>query len=216
MGHFIILLGGDVHVTDDLLKLCRNARVIAADSGVAHAAPLGVVPELWVGDFDSAPEDCFEQYKHVEKWAFERKKDKTDGQIAIEAALERGATHIELVGAFGGDRTDHMLAIMMHMIALHENSVQIRMHSGVEIGWPMVGGDALMLDLPIGSMFSIVPLSDVRGITVKGAEYCLDDANLAAFGPPTATCNVVREQLRVHFVTGRAILIAKPDDFSGV
>lgn len=216
MAHFIILLGGELNVTDEVRTLSQNARVIAADSGIVHAAPLDVVPELWVGDFDSAPEDSFEQYKHVEKLAFERKKDKTDGQIAIEKALERGATQIDLVGAFGGERTDHMLAIMMHMIALHESSVQIRMHSGFEIGWPICGGDELVLDLPLGSMFSIVPLTDLNDISIKGAEYLLDHANLKAFGPPTATCNVVRDRLIVSLRKGRAILIAKPDDFSGV
>ena len=51
---FAILLGGDLTVTPRLKSQIRGARVIAADSGMMHAAALHIMPELWVGDFDSA------------------------------------------------------------------------------------------------------------------------------------------------------------------
>lgn len=46
---FTILLGGDVTVTDRLKAAVEGSRVIAADGGMRHAAPLGLTPELWVG-----------------------------------------------------------------------------------------------------------------------------------------------------------------------
>ena len=57
MSRFIILLGGKLVRTPRLDAQMAGARVIAADAGMCHAAMLGVVPELWVGDFDSAPAD---------------------------------------------------------------------------------------------------------------------------------------------------------------
>src|SRR5690606_26295611 len=104
MSRFAILLGGAVTRTPELEAEIAGARVIAADSGMRHAAALGVTPELWLGDFDSVTEDLLETYRDIPRQVFPREKDKTDGEIAIHAAIERGATSLVLVGAFGGPR----------------------------------------------------------------------------------------------------------------
>src|SRR4029079_3452126 len=51
-----IVVGGDLAPAPRLARDIAGARVIAADSGMRHAAALGVAPELWTGDFDSVPE----------------------------------------------------------------------------------------------------------------------------------------------------------------
>lgn len=43
MSLFVILLGGDLTVTPRLAAQVAGARAIAADSGIRHAAALGVV-----------------------------------------------------------------------------------------------------------------------------------------------------------------------------
>ncbi|TIT31323.1 MAG: thiamine diphosphokinase, partial [Mesorhizobium sp.] len=53
MSTFTILLGGDLLRTPRLDRQVEGSRVIAADAGIGHARMLGLVPELWVGDFDS-------------------------------------------------------------------------------------------------------------------------------------------------------------------
>ena len=52
MSRFAILLGGDFSLTPRVAAQIAGARVIAADSGIRHAASLGIVPELWTGDFE--------------------------------------------------------------------------------------------------------------------------------------------------------------------
>jgi len=101
MSTFTILLGGDLIRTPRLDRHVEGSRVIAADAGIGHARLLGLVPELWVGDFDSVPADLPEELAAVPRRTFPAEKDKTDGELAIAAALERGATRLVLAGAFG-------------------------------------------------------------------------------------------------------------------
>ena len=70
MSRFAILLGGDLTVTPRLRAQLKGARFIAADSGMMHAASLGIVPELWVGDFDSAGSELTMQYRDVPRETF--------------------------------------------------------------------------------------------------------------------------------------------------
>ena len=66
MSRFVILLGGALILTPRLEKQVRGARAIAADSGMAHAEPLGLDVELWVGDFDSTSEDLARRHTKIE------------------------------------------------------------------------------------------------------------------------------------------------------
>ena len=120
---FTILLGGDVTPTKRLATQIADTRVIAADSGIAHAAALGLLPELWVGDFDSTSDTLAATYAAVPREVYPEAKDATDGAIAIEAALARGAKQITLVGAMGG-RFDHALAHGMQLIDLQSRGIK--------------------------------------------------------------------------------------------
>ena len=77
---------------------------------------LGVMPELWVGDFDSVPDDLPAELAAVPREAFPPDKDKTDGELAVAEALARGATSLVLAGAFGGTRADHAF---LHLALAH-------------------------------------------------------------------------------------------------
>lgn len=79
--------------------------VICADGGYKHALKLGIVPDLWLGDSDSLAVDE-KTVNAKEKLHFPSRKDNTDTDLAIEAALERGFREIVILGGIGG-RLDH-------------------------------------------------------------------------------------------------------------
>mgnify|MGYP001184054706 CR=1 FL=1 len=85
---FLILLGGELSPGPRLAAQIEGARVIAADGGMRHAATLGLVPELWVGDFDSSDTALKARFSGVERVEHPVAKDMTDGELAIEAALD--------------------------------------------------------------------------------------------------------------------------------
>tara|TARA_R110002020_G_scaffold198830_5_gene400060 strand:+ start:116 stop:769 length:654 start_codon:yes stop_codon:yes gene_type:complete len=210
---FAILLGGTLEIDDRVRALIAGARAIAADGGMKHAAALGLVPELWVGDFDSSSPDLTEMHAASERLPFPAEKNFTDGELAIEQAIERGAGRLVLVGAFGGERTDHALSHLFQAIALAERGLDVVLTSGTEEAVPLLPGSRL-LDLPAGSLFSVAGFTALTGLSLENVKYPLNKADIA-FGATRTISNVAEGPVTVSLVSGRALVVARPHDFTG-
>ncbi|HEX2147673.1 MAG TPA: thiamine diphosphokinase, partial [Pseudorhizobium sp.] len=175
---FTILLGGDLVLTDRLRDAVAGSRVIAADSGIRHATALSVEPELWVGDFDSTPLALAEGWPQVERQAFPPAKNVTDGEIATAEAIARGARRLILAGALGGERSDHALQHVLHAMALADQGLDVVLTSGLEEAIPLMAGQARTLELPRGSLFSVIGFSDLEGLTISNSRYPLKEFSL--------------------------------------
>ncbi|TWF50149.1 thiamine pyrophosphokinase [Neorhizobium alkalisoli] len=210
---FTILLGGNLVVTDRLRAQLEGCRFIAADSGMRHAQVLDVVPELWVGDFDSTDAALAARFPEVERKDFPPAKNETDGEIATAEAIGRGATRLIFVGALGGERSDHALQHLLYAISLAERGFDILLTSGEEEAVPLLKGEKT-LDLPKRSLFSILGFSPLEGLDILGARYPLKDFSLP-FGSSRTVSNVAEGPVTFHLREGRAMILARPHDFSG-
>ncbi|TPM29338.1 thiamine diphosphokinase [Mesorhizobium sp. B2-3-4] len=213
MSTFTILLGGDLIRTPRLDRQVEASRVIAADAGIGHARMLGLVPELWVGDFDSVPAGLPADLAAVPRQTFPAEKDKTDGELAIAAALDRGATRLVLAGAFGGKRADHAFLHLALGLRLAEAGTDVLLTSGAQEGVPMLHGTA-GFDYADGTLFSILGFSELSGLTVTGAKWPLDKVEVA-FGSSLTISNEVKfdrtgGRLEITLGHGRALLLAHP------
>lgn len=208
MSRFIILLGGKLTRTPRLDAQMAGARVIAADAGIGHAAMLGVIPELWIGDFDSSPSDLPPDLANVPQMRFEADKDKTDGELAVAEALSRGATSLVLAGAFGGPRADHAFLHAALAIRRAKEGLSVLVTSGTQEGSPLLPGSR-DFDFEDGTMFSILGFSHLSGLTVIGAKWPLDSVEVP-FGSSLTISNEVRGDLRISLAVGRAMLLAHP------
>jgi len=206
MSRFAILLGGAMTRTPELEAEIAGARVIAADSGMRHAAALNVVPELWLGDFDSVTDALLEAYPQMPRDVFPSDKDKTDGELAVKAALDRGASSLVLVGAFGGPRQDHVFLHLTQAIHYAEQGIPTVLTSGFEVGIPLPCGSPLAFNYPDGTLFSILPFSELSGLTVEGAKWPLDAVSVP-FGSSLTLSNVVLGDLSITLKEGRALLL---------
>ena len=207
MSLFAILLGGELTVTPRVERLAAGAHVIAADSGIRHAAALGVVPELWVGDFDSSSAEDFEAHRDVPRQAFPAAKDKTDGELAIDIAIAKGATSLIILGAFGGDRADHEFLHLALALRLAERGFDVTLTSGRQEGRPVLPG-AHSFDYLYGTLFSILGFTAIEGLSISGAEWPLDRIHME-FGSSLTISNRVAGPLRVSLSSGRALLVAQ-------
>lgn len=211
---FTLLLGGSLTVTDRLRALTNGSRVIAADSGMRHAANLGVTPELWVGDFDSSDADLIAQFPTVERRTYPAAKAVTDGEIAVAEAIARGATRLIFAGALGGERSDHALQHYLNALGLVEDGYEVVLTSGEEEAYPFVEQSELALELPKGALFSVLGFTTLEGLTIRNARYPLQDFRLP-FGSSRTISNIAEGPISVSLSRGRAMLLARPNDFSG-
>ena len=208
MSRFVILLGGDFLRTPRVDMQVPGARVIAADSGIRHAEALGVQPELWTGDFDSVSDELASAWPDVPREVFPAGKDKTDGELAVQAAITRGATSLVLAGAFGGPRSDHAFLHLALALRLAEMGLPTLLTSGAQEGLPLLPG-ATDFDFAAGTLFSVLAFSDLTGLSVTGARWPLDRITMA-FGSSLTISNEVTGDLRVVIGAGRALLVAHP------
>lgn len=214
MKNFVILLGGRLVRTERLDRQVAGALFIAADGGMAHAEALGVEPEVWVGDFDSTTSELVARHPGVRRETYPAEKALTDGELAVAAALDAGADSLVLVGAMGGERTDHGMAHLVHALALSQRGHDVFLTSGDEEAYPLVPG-RYTFDLPAGSLFSIIGFDDLTGLTIENARYPLDNFALP-FGSSRTLSNVAEGAITVRLGSGRAMLLARPYDFTGV
>ena len=211
---FTILLGGELRLTDRLRAAVSGSRFIAADGGMRHAIALGIEPELWVGDFDSTPADLLAAFPKVPKQPYPAAKAATDGEIAVSEAIDRGAVRLILAGAMGGERSDHAIQHLLYGVQLAEKGFDVLLTSGDEEAVPLLPG-TLELTLPAGSLFSVLGFSDLTGLFIDNARYPLRDFHMP-FGTSRTISNVAEGLVRFSLGSGRAIVLARPYDLTGV
>ena len=94
--------------------------VIAADSGLDRCAKAGIIPDLAVGDFDSAASGVPE---NTERYTVPSEKDDTDTHLAAQIAIERGFGELRLFCGLGG-RISHSFANIQLLRELEKKGVR--------------------------------------------------------------------------------------------
>ncbi len=165
---------------------------IACDAGFKYAQQLGILPDLIVGDFDSAKDAGPDVMRGINEIAqsdpsriiqLEIRKDDTDTLRAVKIGLNKGYKKFYLYGALGGNRFDHSIANIQtltfikhnggtgyimdqdNMMLIAENET-IRFHRG---------------NTGTISVFSLV--SQSKGVTMKGLMYNMESGTLSGDFP---------------------------------
>ena len=92
--------------------------VICADGGYETALKLGLVPDLVVGDFDSAQKRPPASLRTL---VLPVEKDVTDTMFAALKGLAKGLRDFVLLGCLGGPRLDHSLASIETLLYLRDH-----------------------------------------------------------------------------------------------
>ncbi len=188
----IILSGGEPLEADREIVLPDGAYVIAADSGLHHAASLGIAVDLVVGDMDSVDPGTLAAAVSRGSRAelHPMNKDRTDLELAIDAALGSGARKLLIVGAHTG-RLDHLLGAMGLFAATAAHVDEIIWTDGLTEVYGCVPGHPTVVNGRVGDGISLIPGSmDVTGINTEGLRWRLFDDVLPA-GSTRGISNVI-------------------------
>lgn len=210
----VLICGGDV--TAAFLRKCleqyRDAVVYAVDGGLTVADEASVMPDVLVGDFDTADASLVEGYenrcrvlRHVPE------KDATDTELAVDDALACGADRIVLLGATGS-RMDHTLANvhMLYRILQQEKKAWI-VNETNRISLHKESFSVRKGEL-FGTYLSFLPFyGEVKGLVLSGVKYPLFGKDMMA-GNSLGVSNEVKDDIiEVSFKEGYLLMIEARD-----
>lgn len=178
-----VIIGNGTINNYDYIKSRLNARdfIICADGGLRHARLLGVSPDIAIGDFDSSEKD-----DSVKSYVYPVRKDFTDGELAVNYAVEHGYDELMLL-AMSGDRLDHTLTDIF-MLSKHDNAYLVDDNNEIHLV-----KKKLVLSGYSGKTLSIIPVfGNAEGITTAGLEWELKNDTLY-FGESRGNSNIINE-----------------------
>lgn len=176
---FVIITGGNVDLfsLNLVLERCRlGCTIVAVDRGLETCSKTGITPNVIVGDFDSASTMVVKKYKvaaHIKNIEFvnlEVHKDFTDTQVAVDYAIEHGATEICLSGATG-TRIDHTYANIGLLKRCADSGVRAYITDSHNVV-TMLSASAKVPRLEGFDYISFIPYGGaVTGVSLRGFEY---------------------------------------------
>lgn len=181
----VILLNGDYEDEAWHVRQIEAAQVVvAADGGHRYLRRLGRWPRVLIGDFDSLDAELVVEARDagVEVVQHPVKKDETDAELAVAWAEANHQGEIVLLGAFGG-AFDHEIGHVALLRGLASRGRDARLAAPGVAATVVWSPARLHLTSPPGTRVSLLALTPTAVVTLKGLEYPLTNAPLAA-----ATC----------------------------
>jgi thiamine pyrophosphokinase len=183
--------------------------VIAADSGLDHARSIGCPVDLVIGDLDSVSVAALSSARSlgVEVEEHPVDKDMSDLELAIDAAVARGAHQVVVAGG-GGGRIDYVfgnaLLVAAEKYAFNEMEQWTR-----EARIVVVRGERRIEATP-GAGCSIIAVGGpAEGVRTEGLRWTLSDETLDP-GSSRGHSNVVEAPEITVSVEGGVLLVLLP------
>ncbi len=213
----IIISAGNFAPLD--IKINEDDFVIACDAGFMYAQQLGILPDLIVGDFDSAAEADPAVLRGIREIAehdpdrivkLDVRKDDTDTIKAVKIGLSKGYQKFYLYGALGGRRFDHSFANIQTLTFIKHNGGrgyifdQDRMIMIAE-------NETIRFNRGNTGYLSVFSLSEKStGVTLKGLMYNLDNGELTSDFPLGVSNEfIIDEEAEVTVTDGTLLIITE-------
>lgn len=182
--------------------------VIAADSGYDHALARSIRVDLLIGDLDSISDKSLRhaQDSMVEIEEHPTDKDQTDLDLAIQAAVTRGASQIDIYGGEGG-RLGHFLSLPLSIANPDWSAATIAWHTSygvVRVVHPCL---PLRATVRIGQSISLLPVSTAHGVTTSGLRWALTGESLTRGTSLGISNEALTHEISVEIGEGTVLVI---------
>ncbi len=161
--------------------------------------------DVVVGDFDSVQAETLRDAEAVgvEVVRHDRDKDEVDLELALDLAVERGATAGLVLGGAGG-RLDHLAGNLTLLASPRYADLALEAWMGDATVWVIRGRRSL--ELRVGTTVSLIPMhGSASAVVATGLRWPLDGDELLA-GSSRGVSNVVTAN-PVEVAAGRGVLL---------
>lgn len=183
--------------------------VIAADSGLHAVLAAGWIPDRLIGDLDSvdpaAVEIAAEGGAVVDRHPVG--KDETDLELALAAAVDAGATEIQVVVRADG-RLDHQLANLFALAKPDWSAAEVRADVGDHVVW-VVRGER-RLEVGIGQHLALLPIGGPARVTTCGVAFSLADEVLSPFDGRGIANEAIESVVSLTVSDGVVLVVSSP------
>lgn len=208
----VIIASGNLEYNEHIKKTISASKlIICADGGAGHLRRMNLLPHVIIGDFDSLSTEnqAYFADKGIQTISFPEKKDKTDSDLCLSFALEKGATDIILLGVTG-TRMDHTLANIMMMEQLAPKKISatiIDSHNEIHF----VTNTIELCGTP-GDFLSLIPVSEkVTGVFLSGLEYQMENGCIKR-GSSLGISNRFKNKTATIKINSGSLLVIKSKD----
>lgn len=197
---FLFVAGGRRPDENFFTELAREKKIFAVDKGIEICRDLKILPEILIGDFDSAKNSAVD-------WAIENKipierhpidKDFTDTQLALNLVDEKN--FVILTGIFGG-RFDHLFSNVFTCAA---SKIKTCLADEREIIFFVNGDENFRVKFftkPYA--LSLLPITEIcEGVTLKNVHWELENATLKQNFPNAVSNRVKSDEIKISVSSG--------------
>ncbi|RQD70344.1 MAG: thiamine diphosphokinase [Tindallia sp. MSAO_Bac2] len=205
----LIITNGDI---SDLFFLQEKIKdhdyLICVDGAARYLRKIQQKPDLMVGDMDSVSDEdlsWIESFKIPVK-RYKTRKDYTDTEIAIDAALDHNARFITILGAVG-NRLDHSLSNIFLLKKIDDAGIEgLIADKSFELQY--LNKDK-QLDWKRGEVVSFIPIDQEEAIlSLDGFEYPLENKAVSR-GTSLCVSNVVARDCPSVIINNGSILAVR-------
>ncbi len=189
--------------------------VVAADGGLEIAVSMGLDVDVVVGDMDSVGADALAaaESSGVEIERHSTDKDESDLELAIAAALERGAALVHVILGEGG-RLDHAIANLAVLASPRWSGAAVGATVGSSRVW--VVRKRRTIPLSAGEHVALVPVGGPAvGVSTEGLRYSLSGETLDPFAARGIANQVAVANPTVEVSNGVVLVISSPTPSNG-
>ena len=191
--------------------------IIACDRGYEACETLGIVPNILIGDFDSAATGVQGRARAagIEIVTLNPEKDDTDAEAALDIAIKNTDEEDEifLLGATG-TRLDHIMgniALIGKGLKNGRAVIMLDGHNSVQMIEP---GEEYVVEreYKFGKYVSVFPyMGPVRGLNMKGFKYPVSNGVIEGFNTLTVSNELAADEGVISIDQGYLVVIESMD-----
>lgn len=202
----VVIACGDRMPAEKAMPFLLEADLILCiDGGADYARFYGIIPDVVIGDMDSIQPDTL--VEAAQTAVFTSKEDDTDTRMAVEYALQRGATSVDILCGTG-NRLDHTQANLLLLAWLAGQEIPARLVDANNLVQVCTRRLVLEKNGCPYVYISILSLGcGAEGVTLEGFRYPLRNQSIPAYWTQGISNQLEADRGTVEVQSGMLLVI---------